>query len=68
MCRFVGLTPGPGVKRLRTFRIDGERAWSEEQMELRPRENRLVDVRDEFTCQVYCPADSVTLVVLDNQE
>jgi len=58
--RFDGLTPG--VKQLRTWRIDEKRKPPTQPLKLSPVETREVDVRETFTCQVACPADSVTLV------
>jgi hypothetical protein len=61
--RFDGLTAG--TKQLRTWRIDEKKNWSPDRLELLPAETREVDVREAFTCQVACPADSVTLVRLE---
>jgi hypothetical protein len=49
---------------LTVFRIDQRRAWSDETLELKPAERREVDVREAFTMQAFCPADSVSLVTL----
>ena len=62
--RFTGLTAGN--KRLVTFRIDRAHAWSSTRLELIPIETREVDARGVFTCQTYCPADSVIMVVLES--
>ena len=62
--RLSGLTPG--AKWLRTYRIDRTLAWSPRRIELLRLENRQVDVKEEFTCHVYCPADSVTMMVLED--
>jgi xylan 1,4-beta-xylosidase len=59
---FSGLKSGP--KRLSTSRIDRSSNWSAERLELLPAENREVETGREFSCQVYCPADSVGLVSL----
>jgi xylan 1,4-beta-xylosidase len=54
----------PGRKRLTVYRIDAERRWSPEALELLPIERREVAVRDAFRCQIYCPAESVAMVTL----
>jgi xylan 1,4-beta-xylosidase len=61
--RFTGLTAGN--KHLTTWRIDRSRSWSAGRLELFPAERREVEARAEFTCQVYCPSDSVCLVKLE---
>ncbi len=61
--QFSGLKSGP--KHLSTSRIDRSLNWSAERLELLPAENRRVEAGREFSCQVYCPADSVCLVVLE---
>jgi len=63
--RFTKLSPGS--KHLRTYRVDRTLAWSAKKMELLQLENRAVDTKADFTCQIYCPADSVTMVVLEGQ-
>jgi xylan 1,4-beta-xylosidase len=60
--RWTGLAPGRRM--LTVFRIDQRRAWSDETLELKPAERREVDVREAFTMQAFCPADSVSLVTL----
>lgn len=60
--RFLGLEPGR--KQLVVYRIDRDQRWSQESLELLPAERREVVTRAEFPCQVFCPADSVTLVTL----
>jgi xylan 1,4-beta-xylosidase len=62
--RFAGLTGG--AKTLRTWRIDQTRPWDTKTLELRPLEQREVDVRPEFALQLHCPADSVLMVVLED--
>jgi hypothetical protein len=62
--RFAGLTPGR--RSLVVYRIDRERSWCSHALEVRPTERREVDVRERFTFQVYTPADSVSLVVLES--
>jgi hypothetical protein len=61
--RFTGLAAG--IKQLTTWRIDRSRSWSARRLELLPAERREVEVRADFSCQVYCPADSVCLVKLE---
>jgi hypothetical protein len=63
--RFTGLAPRR--KRLVIFRIDRGQAWSSRRLELIPVESRETDARTEFTCQAYCPADSVTMVELEDR-
>jgi hypothetical protein len=60
--QFANLSPGR--KQLTTYRIDGERRWSTEELELIPLERREVDTRSEFRCQAFCPADTVVMVQL----
>jgi hypothetical protein len=60
---FRNLVPGP--KRLVVRRVDTERRWSVQEMELVPVEQREVFAESEFRCQIYSPADSVALVRLD---
>jgi hypothetical protein len=60
--RFAGLDAG--VRELRVDRIDAERRWRAGSAEMIPVERREVAVRGDFRCQVYCPADSVSLVTL----
>jgi hypothetical protein len=64
--RFAGLTPGRRV--LTTYRVDRGRAWSARDLELIPTERREVVVGEEFACQVFCPADSVGLVLLERAD
>jgi hypothetical protein len=61
--RFSNLTPGR--RRLVVRRIDRDMAWSPGELELKPVERREVDVAEAFTFEVYCPADSVCSVTLD---
>lgn len=60
---FVGRPPGPGV--LSVHRIDAGRRWREKTLALLPVERRAVATLDPFECQVFSPADSVTLVTLE---
>jgi xylan 1,4-beta-xylosidase len=62
--RFTGLQPG--VRMLRAYRIDEARRWEEETLEMRPLEQREVDIAEGYRCSVYCPADSVVLVELED--
>jgi len=61
--QFTGLAAGS--KRLMTTRIDRSSNWSAKRLELLPTEQRDVETSDKFSCQVYCPADSVSMIVLD---
>jgi xylan 1,4-beta-xylosidase len=58
----------PGRKILTVCRIDAERRWSSRDLELLPTERREVAAPAEFRCQVLCPADSVTLLTLEDRE
>jgi xylan 1,4-beta-xylosidase len=64
---FKNLTPGH--KEITVYRIDENRRWSEEEMELLPVEHREVGSAAgiDFKFPVFCPADSVTMVVLQNK-
>jgi xylan 1,4-beta-xylosidase len=61
--QFGGLEAGP--KRLTTTRIDASSKWSVKRLELLPIEERNVETGSDFSCQVLCPADSVSMVGLD---
>jgi xylan 1,4-beta-xylosidase len=61
--RFAGLPPGR--RRLAVRRIDRDRRWCPETLELQPTERRPVATRDQFQCQILSPADSVSLVTLE---
>lgn len=54
----------PGEKRLVQYRIDTDRRWSEDTLQMRPVETRTVATRDSFRHQVLLPPGSVTLVLL----
>ena len=54
----------PGERLLSVYRIDDERRWDAGTLEMEPLETRRVFVRDQFECQLYLPADSVTLFTL----
>jgi xylan 1,4-beta-xylosidase len=58
----------PGRKQLLVYRIDDKRSWSADDLTLIPIESRDIDLIDDypFRLQTYCPADSVTLIVLKN--
>jgi len=58
----------PGRRRLVTYRIDAQRRWSQETLELLPLEHREIYAGAEFRFQLYCPADSVTMVTLEEME
>jgi hypothetical protein len=64
--RFSGLKPGR--KHFSTYRIDRSAKWSGEKLALLPLENREVETEREFSCQVYCPDDSVSLIMLERHE
>jgi hypothetical protein len=53
-----------GRRTLTVRRIDREHSWSSQKLELIPTEKREVDLRETFSFQLYCPADSVALVEL----
>lgn len=55
-----------GTKYLRAYRIDSNRRWSTEELELIPTESRQVWSTETFHCQVFSPAHSVTLVELED--
>jgi xylan 1,4-beta-xylosidase len=61
--RFANLTPG--VKELVVYRVDGQRRWSGETLDLVPAERRRTYMPSEFLCQVHLPADSVVMVALE---
>jgi len=52
-------------KQLKTYRIDNQRRWVGETLELLPLETREVDTYPKFSCQVYSPQGTVTMVVLE---
>ncbi len=54
----------PGRKMLTSYRIDNQQRWCAQTLELLPVEQREVDTFAHFDCQVFCPAESVTLVTL----
>jgi xylan 1,4-beta-xylosidase len=53
-------------KLLHTYRIDNQRRWNAETMQLLPRETREVDTYPTFSCQVYSPQGTVSLLVLED--
>jgi hypothetical protein len=57
---FTGLARGR--KMLNTYRLDEQRKWDEHELELLRVERREVDTYPHYRCQVYCPAESATLV------
>ncbi len=61
--RFRGLPPGP--KTLTVRRIDDERRWDADRLELLPLERRPVTTLSEFECQVLLPAGTVAEVCLE---
>jgi hypothetical protein len=62
--RLSGLAPGG--KTLTVHRIDASRRWSQDALELVPVERRETYAPADFHCQLYCPADSVALLTLDD--
>lgn len=58
----------PGVKSLKVYRIDENHKWDSEALELIPVEYRIIDTLEKHLCQVYCPSESVLLVVLEDCE
>ena len=61
-----------GLKLLTVYKLDGSRNWDEDSLTLRPAERRFVDTRrtagKEFYCNIFCPADSVAFVRLENAD
>ncbi|MBB6734036.1 GH39 family glycosyl hydrolase [Cohnella zeiphila] len=64
--RFSDLAEGP--KRLKVYRIDENQRWLPQELELVQVESRETDVLTNFFCQVYCPADSVLLTILEDSD
>jgi hypothetical protein len=62
--KFEGLAGGR--KALVTRRVDEGWRGRAESLELAPSERREVYTGGQFACQVYCPAESVTQVVLED--
>jgi hypothetical protein len=58
----------PGIRKLSARRIDENRRWSSEKLELDPIDERRVAVLPEFIYQFYSPADSVLLVTLEESQ
>jgi xylan 1,4-beta-xylosidase len=56
----------PGRKLLTLRRIDSERRWSPDTLELLPVEQREVVAPNQFRCQFYSPPDSVSLLTLED--
>jgi xylan 1,4-beta-xylosidase len=57
----------PGAKQLTAHRIDGQRRWDGEALELLPVEQRGTYTQRDYACQVWLPANSVALVSLNDQ-
>jgi xylan 1,4-beta-xylosidase len=55
----------PGLRTLKNYRLDGNKNWNEETLDLYPVEQRKVYVDESFECQIYCPADSVSMLCLE---
>ena len=62
--RFSPLTPG--TKMLTTYRIDEQHRWDAHHLELQPLERRAIDVTAQFQTQLFCPADSVTFMTMED--
>jgi xylan 1,4-beta-xylosidase len=60
--RFLNLQSG--ARSVAVYRIDKERRWDSDRLELLPVERRKVYVLPEYECQVLLPADSVALIDL----
>ncbi len=54
----------PGLKSLTVYRIDADRRWSTDTLELQPVEHRTVYALEAFRCHVYVPGDSVVMISL----
>lgn len=63
-CRFANLQPG--MKKLTVYRIDDEKRWNSEELELIPVEQRMVDTMSDFEYQCYCPGDSIVCMTLES--
>ena len=59
---FSKLVAGP--KYVMVYRIDSQRRWNPDSLELHPVEQRDTYARDELLCEVLLPADSVALIRL----
>jgi hypothetical protein len=53
-----------GIRTLKNYRLDGNKNWNEETLDLYPVEQRRVFVNEQFECQIFCPADSVSLLCI----
>jgi hypothetical protein len=62
--RFCNIAAGP--KRLTVYRVDAQRRWCPESLELQPIEQRDTYAGGELLCQVLLPADSVALIRLSD--
>ena len=60
---FNGIQDGP--KLLTVYRADPSYASGDIEQAPRPTEKRYVDARGGFYCNIYCPADSVSLVCIE---
>lgn len=57
----------PGNRRLTVYRIDEQRRWNEDSLDLLPVEVREVFTLDDFCTQLWLPRDSVLLLRLEDQ-
>ena len=60
--KFSGLRPG--IRTLKNYRIHDSKCWNEENLDLYPVEERKIYVNQEYECQIYSPADSVSLLCI----
>ena len=60
--KFNGLRPG--IRTLMNYRIDGSKCWNEENLDFYPVEKRKIYTNEEYECQIYSPADSVSLLCI----
>lgn len=63
--RYDNLTTGN--KKLTIYRIDNDRRWDEEKLELIPVEQRRISTLPDFSYQCYCPEDSVVVLILEDE-
>ena len=60
--KFTGLVPG--LKKMIVYRVDDERKWDKNSLDMEPVEERIFYSEDTFRPLIYSPADSVTFVEL----
>jgi len=54
-----------GKARMNVYRINDERKWDNNRLELTPTENRIAYIHDDFWFSVFIPANCVVMVVFD---